>query len=164
MKTQKKYGFYMTEKMVGHFSRVYSDWGTDNWVPMKFNATWGTEDISGVMSEEGNFKFLLTGDITIKGLCRGAPLCGWLFLNYLTDGMLKYTFNFEANHRQLTFVGRKVNINPWNILTSHTTCVGAVYALEGSLMGHSVTYFQLRDVLRFLASFRPKITKICKRK
>ena len=45
-----------------------------------------------------------------------------LLNSYLTEHRLRYSFEFEAQGKPHRFVGEKVNIWPWNLPTSHTTC------------------------------------------
>ena len=76
---------------------------------------------------------------------------------YFKDHIIRYSFDFTVNYINYGFVGEKVNILPWNILTSHTTCFGRLVEKDtGKLISTSVTFFKLSKMLSFLSSIRLK--------
>lgn len=126
---------------------------------MEFKGVWGAEDL-GKFLDPGSksfFSAFLNGTVTIDGLCMDAPMAGTLELRYVTERRIRYTFDFEAKGKAYHFVGEKVNILPWNLLFSHTTCFGRLTEKKtGKLVSTSVTFFKLASALKFLASFRLK--------
>jgi hypothetical protein len=90
----------------------------------------------------------------VGGLCDWAPCKGTLSLEYGKQ-RIRYRFDFEAGGKLYRFSGDKVNIRPWNLGTSHTTCFGTLVELDsGRLVSTSVTEFRLRDLPGFLTSLR----------
>jgi hypothetical protein len=148
-----KIGFSIDETMIGtHAFKSY----LDEPLPMSFKATWGTDDI--INNSEGMTEFDIKGTVSINGLCVDTPMEGILELKYFTDASIKYFFTFFARGVKYYYIGRKVNIKPWNIFTSHTTCFGVlVEAATYKLVSTSVTYFELSSILSFLNSFKLKL-------
>ena len=90
-----------------------------------------------------------------SGLCEKVACKGTLELRYFDQHRLIYTLDFDAAGKRYRFVGEKVNIWPWNLLTSHTTCFGRLIEQDsGKLVSTSVTYFHLVRAPEFAASFR----------
>jgi hypothetical protein len=97
----------------------------------------------------------LSGWITVGGLCERAPCEGHLELKYFSEHKIRYLFRFGADGHQYAYVGEKVNIMPWNLPTSHTTCFGRITAADtGKLISTSVVFFELRTIVSFTRSFR----------
>jgi len=97
----------------------------------------------------------LSGIMTMGGLCDSTPCEGELKLRYFTKRTIRYSFDFRADGRDYAYVGEKVNILPWNLPTSHTTCFGTVKEIDsGRLVSRSVTHFRISTVMQFMASFR----------
>lgn len=150
-------GFYIDEKMEGVYTLPYSVAG---WEPMEFNATWGAKDILDSLHELVMYRkatFDLGGTVNIPGICGEVRMEGHLTLGYFNDNTITYDFTFPYRGEIYKFVGRKVNIKPWNILTSHTTCFGVISKLDRGgekFIGYSITYFKLKTIWRFLKSFR----------
>jgi len=156
MISEKKIGFTMDEVMTGTH-RFEPQFGDDRERFMEFRVTWGPENISRFANPFGGdfMKNNLAGTVTIDGLCHNAPCKGTLELNYFSEARIRYTFDFEAGGVTYRFVGEKVNIKPWNLPVSHTTCFGVLKESgSGKLVSKSVTFFRLKTTLAFLASFR----------
>ncbi len=144
--------FRITETMAGRHTAV--DGGKDQ--PFAFEVTWGPRqlrDWANPLSE----RFLwneLAGRVRADGLFDWTPCTGSLSLDY-ARGRVVYTFDAEVAGRPVRFHGEKVNIRPWNLAFSHTTCFGTLVDLEsGRLLSRVVVSFRLRDLPRFAASLR----------
>ena len=127
-----KVGFKMDEVMTG-FHRFDEDFDliTDGKslskeeLFMEFKITWGPNDILKWINPLSR-DFMtqpLKGTITIQGLCEDCPCDGTLALSY-HKGELCYNIRFIHNKRIYRYVGKKINIRPWNLPISHTTCYG----------------------------------------
>ena len=131
--------------------------GPEGQLPMSFCVTWGPADLAGFL-DPGGPDFLLNnleGRVTIGGLCEDVPCSGKLALRYFGENELEYTFDFQVSGRAYIFNGKKVNIRPWNLPVSHTTCFGILREAEtGKLVSRSVTHFRLNTIPGFLSSFR----------
>ena len=149
-------GFKIDEVMSGEH-RFEPSFGPDGPRKMEFRGSWGPENIVEWLRPSSE-KFLwqeFEGSITIEGLCKDAPATGSLELGYFEDKKIRYTLDFEVDGKPYRFVGEKVNIRPWNLPVSHTTCFGTLVEVEsGKLVSTSVTHFQLRDAPKFLTSLR----------
>lgn len=147
-------GFKIDEVMTGYHYFTNDERGLKR--KMEFRATWGPEDIKSFLTPQPD-KFMrapLYGDVTIEGLCDKAPIEGTIELDYFGRGTITYEFVFKANDVWYLYQGEKVNIKPWNVLTSHTTCVGSLYDGKGFNVSNSVTFFKLSSMFSFLASLR----------
>ncbi len=125
--------------------------------PMELRVTWGPERLERWLSPaSGEFMTQpLEGAVTVGGLCENAPCEGRLELRYRGEHRIRYDFEFEADGRRYRYVGEKVNIRPWNLPFSHTTCFGRVTeAGTGRLVSTSTTIFELESLPGFLLSFR----------
>ncbi|HCF56789.1 MAG TPA: hypothetical protein DFS52_02175 [Myxococcales bacterium] len=149
-------GFTLHEVMTG-YHEFEPGLGPAGRQPMEFHVTWGPRDLA-VWLRPGTDGFLrqeLEGHVSIGGLCDRAPCRGTLEVRYFADQKIRYAFALEANGRPYGFVGEKVNIRPWNLPVSHTTCFGRlVEAQTGRLVSTSVTFFRMRTALQFATSFR----------
>jgi hypothetical protein len=97
----------------------------------------------------------LEGTVSVEFLCQDAPCSGSFEMRYLSEHRIRYSFEFEAQGKPYRYVGEKVNIWPWNLATSHTTCFGTlVEADTGKLVSRSVTYFRMHTLPGFVASLR----------
>lgn len=124
---------------------------------MEFRVTWGSERALGTLDprSDGFLVHDLVGTVTVDGLCRAAPCEGHLELRYFADQRIRYVFEFSAAGNAYRYVGEKVNILPWNLAWSHTTCFGRLTEVAtGKLVSTSVTHFRLRTMPAFLKSFR----------
>jgi hypothetical protein len=149
-------GFRMREVMSGEH-RFEPGFGEPGKKAMEFCATWGPDNLSEYLNWKGDgfLKQSLEGTVAIEGLCKNAPCQGTLELNYFNEHTLRYTFFFKARQKEYRYVGEKVNIWPWNLPVSHTTCYGVVTEVKtGKLVSRSVTHFRLKTAPAFLLSLR----------
>ena len=156
MISEGRFGFTMDEVMTGTH-RFEPEFGDDKERFMEFRVTWGPKNMTRFANPFGGgfMKNDLAGTVTIDGLCYNAPCSGALELNYFSEARIRYTFDFEVKGVKYHFVGEKVNIKPWNLPVSHTTCFGVLKEAEsGRLVSRSVTFFRLKTSLAFLASLR----------
>jgi hypothetical protein len=52
-------------------------------------------------------------------------------------------------------VGEKVNLRPWNLHKTHTTCYGTITNLKTNQeISKSIVYFKFETVPEFMTSFR----------
>jgi NAD(P)-dependent dehydrogenase (short-subunit alcohol dehydrogenase family) len=144
-------GFRIDEDMIGDHAFE----GSSERQPMRFRATWGTDDLGAWLSAGPTSAPLqLEGKVTVGGLAEDVPMKGSIALRYL-EGRIRYEFEFAAAGKRYHYVGEKVNIRPWNLPTSHTTCFGRLTEVEtGKLVSSSVTHFRFRDLPQFLLSLR----------
>ncbi|MEW5736298.1 MAG: hypothetical protein AB1921_15740 [Thermodesulfobacteriota bacterium] len=156
MVQEKRIGFSMDEIMSG--THVFEPgMGPTGTLPFEFRVTWGPKHLLRWANPlSGEFmKQPLNGTVTAAGLCENARVTGTLELNYFTEGKLRYTFEFIANGKAYRFVGEKVNIRPWNLPFSHTTCFGVLVEKEsGKLVSRSVTHFRMHTTPAFLLSLK----------
>jgi hypothetical protein len=156
MWSENRIGFVMEEVMSGEH-RFEPGFGDPAPRPMEFRVTWGPKELKDWINWRGD-KFMwqeLHGTVSIDGLCDNAPCDGTLELKYFSEHILRYTFTFTAKGKEYRFVGEKVNIQPWNLPVSHTTCYGVLTeAKTGKLVSKSVTHFRLSTTPAFLGSFR----------
>ncbi len=149
-------GFLMDEVMTG-YHEFEPGFGEPGRKPIEFRVTWGPRNISEWINPRSD-RFLhqpLEGVVSIGGLCENAPCKGTLELKYFDEHKIRYTFEFAVNGTRYRYVGEKVNIRPWNLPFSHTTCFGVLTEAEtGRLVSRSVTHFRLRSAPAFLASLR----------
>ena len=125
--------------------------------PFWFDVRWGPRDI-GTWIRPGQPGFMvqpMKGTVTAGGLCESAPIEGSLELKYFSSGSIRYSFVFDVEGTKYEYVGENVNIRPWNLPVSHTTCFGVLKEHEtGRLVSRSLTFFRMRTLPAFLASFR----------
>ena len=139
-------GFEIQETMSGY---------DDNGDPFEFNVTWGIDDWKNIGKRPVNFD--LKGTVLFNNqIC---PCEGNLIIDYFETNSIKYNFNFIANinstNRKLIYIGEKINIKPWNLLTSHTTCFGVILGdYTKVLVIKTHTFFKLKTIPKFLFSFR----------
>ena len=156
MVRERRLGFAVDEVMSGYHS-FEPGFGPAGRLPMEFRVTWGTKSLRRYLDPKGD-RFLvnnLEGRVSIDCLCRDVPCDGTLELKYFSEQVIRYTFAFEIDGKAYRYVGEKVNIRPWNLPVSHTTCFGTLVEAEtGKLVSRSVTRFRLRTFPAFLASFR----------
>jgi len=148
-------GFSMDEVMTGTHEFAPGA-GPEGTLPFEFRVRWGAQDMSEFLNPLGE-KFMVSGmegTVSVGGLCEDAPCRGTLELRYFKDQKIRYTFEFGARDATYLFVGEKVNILPWNLATSHTTCFGTLTDDAGQLISRSLTFFRLRTAPAFLASFK----------
>jgi hypothetical protein len=149
-------GFAIDEVMTGEHE-FEPGFGPPGRHALEFRVTWGAKNLGAFLDprKPGFLRADLEGHITVGGLCEDAPCQGVIEMRYFTDHAIEYRFDFEVDGRPYRFVGRKVNIRPWNLPVSHTTCFGTlVHRDRGLLVSRSVTFFRLRRLLEFMASLR----------
>jgi hypothetical protein len=147
-------GFRITEVMSG--THELRD-GPPGPRPFSFDVTWGPDRL-GEWANPFGAGFLwqpLEGRLTAEGLCERARCKGTLTLEYFARRRIRYELDFEAGGVPHRFVGEKVNIRPWNLLVSHTTCTGTIVELAtGRLVSTAVVTFKMRTLPSFLLSLR----------
>ncbi|NMC71683.1 MAG: hypothetical protein GYA57_16670 [Myxococcales bacterium] len=152
----RPFGFRMDEVMSGEHT-FEPGCGPAGRHPFEFRVTWGPDDLwTWIDPDDPHFLTQsLEGTVTAGGLCENAPCRGRLELRYFDEHALRYTFEFEAAGKRYRYVGEKVNIQPWNLPVSHTTCYGVLTEADtGRLVSRSVTHFRLRTIPAFLRSLR----------
>jgi hypothetical protein len=149
-------GFRMDEVMSGNheFETGFGEPGTRK---MEFRVTWGADNLLKYLNprEEKFMTDRLEGTISIDGLCTDAPCTGTMEIKYFSEHKIRYTIDFIVDSKEYQFIGEKVNILPWNLPVSHTTCFGVLTEkASGVLVSKSVTHFHANEAWKFLSSFR----------
>lgn len=127
--------------------------------PFALTCRWGPDRLGTWLNPLGP-GFLwqeLSGTVTAVGLTDGpAPARGTLELDYLGARRIRYRVDFPgADGATLRFLGDKVDLRPWNLLVSHTTCTGSVIDLaSGRQLSSVLVRFRLRDLPAMLLSLR----------
>ncbi|MCX7944807.1 MAG: hypothetical protein N2746_09905 [Deltaproteobacteria bacterium] len=154
----RQIGFEMRERMNGTH-RFENGYGPDGVFPIEFDVVWGTSNILDWINPKSE-RFLvndLSGHITVGGFCENAEVKGTLELKYFTEFKIRYKFEFEKDNKLYVYVGEKVNIKPWNLPVSHTTCFGTILEKDsGRLVSRSVVFFRYSTIPSFLLSLRIK--------
>lgn len=156
MLSDRRLGFAMDEVMSGEH-RFEHGCGPEGKHRFEFAVTWGTPSLRAFLDPTGDRFFVtdLAGTVDVGGMGEGIPCRGTLAFRYLTDASIRYEFEFEHGGTGYRFVGEKVDIRPWNLPFSHTTCFGTLTEAEGGrLVSRSVTHFRLWRAPGFLASLR----------
>lgn len=154
--TVRNLGFNMRELMSGEHE-FEQGFGPEGTFQMQFDVRWGPGSMVEFLDPRGSGFMVndLEGTVTIGGLCYEAPCRGSLKLDYLGEHRITYDFDFLVGDQPYNFVGQKVNIKPWNLPVSHTTCFGVLKERgSGRLVSRSVTFFKMGTLPRFLTSFR----------
>lgn len=149
-------GFSMREVMSGHHE-FEQGFGPVGRMPLEFDVHWGPTDMVDFLNPRGGGFMVnaLSGTVTVGGLCHKTPCRGTLKLDYLREHTITYDFDFLVGDQPYNFVGQKVNIKPWNLPVSHTTCFGVLKERgSGRLVSRSVTFFKMKTVPGFVSSFR----------
>lgn len=155
---EKRLGFQFDEVMSGDHE-FESGCGPVGKKKMEFRVTWGPRHFFQWINPFCK-KFLvanLEGRVDVEGLCDSVPCRGTLELKYFTERKLRYTFNFEIEGKKYLYIGEKVNLWPWNLHKTHTTCYGKLTETEedgSKLISQSVTHFRFRTLFQFIFSFR----------
>lgn len=157
MLRERRLGFQIDETMQGTHQFTPGE-GPPGEHAFWFRATWGTEHLGEYLNPRSQ-SFLagfLTGTVHVGGLCEKAACSGRLVLRYFQEASIEYTFAFhDPAGRRLTYRGEKVNIRPWNLHRSHTTCIGSITdPSTGQEISRSVVRFNLWSLPAFLGSFR----------
>ena len=157
MLLERRVGFMMDEVMSGTHRFVGSA-GPPGEHPMEFNVTWGTKHVTEYVNplDTGFMSSFLEGTVTVGGLVENAPCMGKLDLLYFTEGKLRYTFDFKDDRgRAYHYVGEKVDLRPWNLHVTHTTCYGTITDKEtGEQISKSILHFRFHTIPAFMMSFR----------
>ncbi len=149
-------GFSIDETMSG-YHEFEPGFGPPGEQPLEFRVTWGTRDFLDWVNRHGRRLPTqdLHGVISVGGLCENAPCHGTLELMYFDKKKIRYTLNFVVDDKPYRFIGEKVNIRPWNLPVSHTTCYGTLTEAETNrLVSRSVTYFHIKTMPEFAGSLR----------
>ncbi len=155
---EKNLGFEMKEVMSGTH-RFEKGCGPEGEFPFEFSVVWGTDNLADwINPKNGNFLTNhLYGSVTVGGLCENTEVKGTLELRYFTEFKIRYRFEFEVNGKGYIYIGEKVNIKPWNLPVSHTTCFGTIVEKEsGRLISRPLAFFRYSTIPAFLMSFRLK--------
>ncbi len=157
---ETRFGFRAHEIMEGTHVFVEGE-GPPGEHPLRFEVTWGADDLRTWLDPRRpefmtNF---LKGEISAGGLVERAHCEGVLELRYFTESKIRYRFEFaDVRGKRYLYVGEKVNIRPWNLHRSHTTCYGTITEADsGKEVSRSIVYFRLSRLPRFVASFRPTL-------
>lgn len=156
MVSERRLGFVMDEVMSGDHEFI-KGMGPDGKHVFEFKVTWGPENLAKWINPFSSTFFTqpLNGTVTVGGMCADVPCSGTLELAYFTEGKIRYTFDFKHKGKAYHFVGEKVNIRPWNLHVSHTTCFGVLTEKKsGQIISRSVTHFRFNTVPAFMASLR----------
>lgn len=149
-------GFRIDEVMTGTHE-FETNAGPEGTFPLEFRVTWGPPRLWDFLSPSSRTfgTAPLEGVISVGGLCSEVPCNGTIRIDYLGRRAICYTFEFESGGTRYRFVGHKVNIRPWNLPVSHTTCFGTLQEADsGRLVSRSVTHFRLRTLPEFVGSLR----------
>ncbi len=148
-------GFALDEVMRGYHEFVAAE-GEPGKHPFLFKVQWGHQNLLDAVGRLGaRTECHLAGTVSAGGLCENSPCEGRLVLDYRGTHTIRYEFAFAANGQQLRYTGEKVNIRPWNLPVSHTTCFGTIIReADGALISRGVAFFRLSTLPSFLASFR----------
>ncbi|MCK9596160.1 hypothetical protein M0R19_03180 [Candidatus Pacearchaeota archaeon] len=131
-------------------------------VPIKLNLTWNSDLLSFINPIHiGFLRAYVDGTIQIDD--EEFTLFGTLTLKYFEDNSIEYHLFIEnfikksstKDSECLTFIGKKINIKPWNLLFSHTTCFGTLLQ-NNELIADCYLFFNLKDLFPFLKSFKFK--------
>lgn len=156
-------GFKMNEIMVG----THRFEGSDEELPMLFHLTWGHRSLRAYCSpfSPDFLRADAKGIITVGGLVHKAECEGSLHLLYFTEQKVRYELAFEDGQgKAYRYVGEKVDIRPWNLHKSHTTCYGTITECgTGKVVSRSVVHFPLSELLTFLKSHRFVFSEGCGR-
>jgi len=156
MVKEGRLGFQMDEIMSGEHE-FEPEFGTEGKFPFEFQVTWGPKEMGAWLNPKSNTFMVqpLKGTVSVGGLCSDTPCEGTLELRYFKDHKIRYNFEFKVDDVEYVFLGEKVNIKPWNLPISHTTCFGVLTEKStGKLVSRSITHFRLKTSPAFLASFR----------
>ncbi|MBI4704910.1 MAG: hypothetical protein HY744_27715 [Deltaproteobacteria bacterium] len=153
---ERRLGFLIDEQMIGTHE-FEPGCGPRGRFPFEFRVSWGPKHLLAWANPlgPGFLEQPLRGTVTAGELCERAPCEGTFALRYFTTRSIRYAFRFAVAETQYEYVGEKVNILPWNLPVSHTTCFGTLKETQtGKLVSRSVTFFKLRTMPAFLASSR----------
>ena len=148
--------FKMDELMSGEHEFIGGA-GPEGKRPFYFEATWGPKSFVEFLNPTGNEFMLnnLEGTVTIDGMGKDIPCSGSLQMKYFDEYKIVYNFDFTHDKKEYHYIGEKVDIKPWNLHLSHTTCFGEVKEkASGKVISKSITHFHWHTLPDFLKSFR----------
>ena len=68
---------------------------------------------------------------------------------------LEYFYFRDDQGTPYRYIGEKVNLRPWNLHKTHTTCYGTIVNLKNNKeVSKSIVYFKFETTPEFMASFR----------
>jgi len=149
-------GFNMEELMIGEHEFTEGN-GPEGKHPFHFKVVWGPKNLAKWSNpfQEDFFINDLEGTISIGGLKDDVPCKGKLELKYFDEQKIRYTFDFNIDGVDYEYIGEKVNIYPWNLHYSHTTCFGKVTNKEtNEVISDSITHFRFEDAPAFVKSLK----------
>jgi hypothetical protein len=158
----KEIGFSMHEVMEGTYSFV-SGAGPAGEFLIRFEIDWGPDSIMDFVNptagEEVFGVVRCQGEFTAEQLVENAPCTGTLELSYISEQKLRYTLDFSGpDGKEYRYIGEKVNLRPWNLHKTHTTCYGTIYEKDTNKeVSTSTTFFKFKTIPSFIASFRLKV-------
>ena len=150
------FGFQMKEIMEGEH-RFHGGYGPPGVHPLSFSVTWGTPNLGHWLDPQRDTYLThdLEGEVSVAGLGAHLPCRGHLELRYFGEHLIRYSFDFEADGVEYSYVGEKVNIQLWNLPVAHTTCFGWITEkTSGRLVSTSVTHFRMKTLPGFVSSIR----------
>jgi hypothetical protein len=124
--------------------------------PFSFELDWGTDDLLAFINPLSGQSYTAqaTGVVRMGEFVDEAPCDGTLEFCYFTEAKIRYRFTFSVNRKEYEYIGEKVEIRPWNLHRTHTTCYGMVYDSKNRKeISRSLTYFKLETLPSFLTSF-----------
>lgn len=126
--------------------------------PCALRLRWGPERLRDWLNPlSGTFLWQeAAGELRFEGLCDWTPCKGTLELDYFRRRRIRYELDLEHEGVAYRFVGEKLDLRPWNLAVSHTTCFGTLIELgSGRLVSTSLLRFRLSDLPGFVLSWRP---------
>jgi len=154
---RKKVGFTIDETMSGTHHFVGRGYPKGDF-PFHFTLTWGGDDLLAFINPLSGQRFCTgeaKGTVTVGRFIDEAECRGTIELRYFTEAKIRYSFEFSKGRKKYHYVGEKIDIRPWNLHRTHTTCYGTLYEVKsGKEVSRSITYFKLNTLVPFLMSFR----------
>jgi len=142
-------GFQFTEIMAGNYHRS----GEEH--PFRFHATARAANVWQFMNDK---TATLEGTIDAEGLASGKPIRGSVTIDPFGQRIIRYEFEFDGDDGDTyKFAGQK-DITPTHPVDSLSSLHGQVSGPRGHTFGVHLQ-FQTRDLVSFLASFRPVLSQ-----
>jgi len=160
-------GFKISETMSGTHAFVGDYENCKINLPLYFKIDWSYKNTLECLKRLVTMKpvtFEVKGRFFAEGLCDEIDCVGGMHLDYFGNHTISYCLemrnpsysrvsSFEKINEHYFFIGDKINIKPWNLLTSHTTCYGIITNGKGELISKCKVFFKLRTLPAMLASF-----------
>jgi hypothetical protein len=153
---RRRLGFRIHEVMSGTHEFVGKA-GPKGEFPFSFELDWGTDNLLEFLNPFSGQSFTAKaeGVVRMGEFVDEAPCSGTLEFCYFTEAKIRYRFTFTVGGNTYEYIGEKVEIRPWNLHRTHTTCYGVVYDVkQGKEISRSITYFDVAALPAFLSSFR----------